>query len=163
MPWSQQGVDYGLGLRSLARPMEPPLVRERIRTAVRFFGVRMPGLAEEKILGFLKGMDLSCEVRTTDLCPGERLASYRDWGRPREPLFYARPGTSAFDLGVNPANRVFSRYVVRRKVDALECRTTGVVDAWTVVHAPFVANGGGMQVIVPHAGHYLKYVGVWPG
>jgi hypothetical protein len=138
-----------------------PLVQRSTRTALEFFQQYMPALEEETKKGFLRGMDLHSEVRSEWLPPGTKVAAFRRQGEALFKLFYTKPGTSVYHLGVVPAGRRYRRFNVKRSVDVLAARAASFVYASAedvVAGRPLWAvagGGGGIQYIIPHADSFL--------
>ena len=149
-----------------------PVPRQGVRTALKFFAAQMPTLSTEMALNFLRAMDLSRKVEAVTLRPGEPLIAFRtDAEINASPfrLFYARPGASMFDSGINHAGRRIVRFKARTAAPALETYTTGAIDIWTVREnaqpttvvprkntTGVMAMGGGAQLVVPNAAAVLE-------
>jgi len=151
-----------------------PVPRRGVRTALRFFAERMPTLPVEMALNFLRAMDLSLEVRALTLTPGEAVIAFRtDAEIASNPfrLFYARPGASKFELGINDTGRRAVRFHVRAAAPALESHTTGALDVWSIpangqplFRSPrankvgYMASAGGVQLLIPNSASVLEAV-----
>jgi hypothetical protein len=142
-----------------------PLVQKSTRTALEFFQQYMPALEEQTKRGFLRGMDLHSEVRSEWLPPGTKVAAFRRQGEALFKLFYTKPGTSVYHLGVVPAGRRFRRFNVKRSLDVLAARAASFVYASAedvVAGRPLWATAGGgsgVQYIIPHADEFLELMG----
>lgn len=152
MHWSEFTIDHWLW--ELDRPGEPPLVRERVRTAVSFLEVHARHRDDQFVLGYLKSIDFTSEVLVTLLGCGERLAAFRRPQAAQEQRFFTRAGTSVLDLGIDPRGRRFSLYSVRSMVEALESRIAPYNDKDT----GYAAGGGGMQYIIFDSGRFLERI-----
>lgn len=134
-----------------------PAVENNVRTALDFFQRRMPTLDEDTRFGFLRGMDLHKEIQVEWLHGGSQVAAFRRGGEPLFKLFYTKPGTSAFHLGIVPVCRRFHRFRVRRSAEVLACRAADFVyaSAEEAAAARFSwalpGGGGGLQYIIPNA------------
>jgi hypothetical protein len=141
-----------------------PLVQKSTRAALEFFQQYMPALEEQTKGGFLRGMDLHSEVRAEWLPPGTKVAAFRRQGEPLFKLFYTKPGTSVYRLGVVPAGRRFRPFRVKRSVDVLAARAASFVYASSddvLAGRPLWATGGGggdIQYIIPHADSFLEAI-----
>ncbi len=152
----------------LGKPKAPPLVRERLEVALKYFRKSLSGRDWDTILGFLKGIDFSKPVRLTTLRRGEMLAKY---GYPERPgSFLTKIGTGMDRLGINPKERSFFRYEVVEDVEVLESHVAPIADTWTdkgtvpvrgrdgailKANKKYQAGGGGTQYIVD-VGQLLK-------
>lgn len=125
--------------------------RDGLGTALRFFHVRMPDLPRSMRLNFLKGMDLHSRVLEVTLLPPQALAAFRKCNEDPMRLFYTKAGVSVHDLGINPQTREFRRFRVARPVIALQSRCAPAIDKWTDERHYYVANGGGLQFIIPNS------------
>lgn len=115
----------------------------------------MPEARDGLIISFLKGMDLHKPVQMRRLHPPASVAAFRSCTRDSIGLFYTKQGTSMHILGINPGNRKFFRYRVRRLVTVLESRCAAAKDTWSD-GVPHIANGGGLQYIIPNARSSLE-------
>lgn len=152
MPVTDSEIDAWASRLSIT---SAPLVRASLGTALRYFEMWMPTLDEETKLGFLRGMDLHKPVKVTRLPAGTGLAAFRQAGESPFKLFYTKVGTSIENVGVNPATRSFVRFVVRSDVEALESRATAIADTWSVAGQRYVADGGGIQYVIPASSAFL--------
>jgi hypothetical protein len=124
---------------------------------LRFFNARMPNLTESERFEFLKAMDLHHPVAEITLLPQQEVAAFRKSNQNPLRLFYTKVGTSVHHLGVNPDARVFRRFRVLRPVVALQSRCAGARDRWSDPgQSPFVAAGGGLQLVIPNAEAVLQ-------
>jgi hypothetical protein len=139
-------------LSVLGRPMEPPLVRARLESALTFFRSRIPMKATEDIEGMLKGIDFSKPVSETTLDPGTEIVTYAKRVDARAPgdyrlgEYYTKPGSSTNRLGINdgktvgldgkpiedPNTRHFVRLRINQQMTVLESRASEINDTWTV-------------------------------
>jgi hypothetical protein len=130
---------------------DAPVVRAGLLATLSFFHLRMPDLPRSMRLNFLKAMDLHSPVSEITLSPGNIVAAFRKSTEDPLKLFYTKPGSSPHQLGVNPNDRGFMRYRVRRPAPALQSRATAAVDTWTDNRQYYVASGGAIQLIIPDA------------
>jgi hypothetical protein len=151
-------VSYWLE-KVLAKPHEPPEVRDRLYTALNFFKKTMPDLAWDKKMGFLQAIDFNhVEVEHLEAKEGEglqigsELIAYRDRGEDPVRLYYTEVGTSPTRVGIDSTGRKFFRFKVIALADMLRCRTSGVVAYKTGA----MVSGGGMQYIIPNAQKCLE-------
>lgn len=148
-----------------------PVPRQNLATILRFFQMHMPRLSTENAVSMINAMDLSRPVRQVQLQTGEELVAFRIGNESQFKLFYARPGASKYNLGVNPAGRSIVRYRVRMPAPALEAYTTGAIDFWTQTQAGQVttvvpranttgvmAFGGDVQLMVPRSFSCLEVI-----
>ena len=142
--WGRSAEEW---LVLLGKPKAPPLVLQRLETALGFLRERLPGRTAESIAGYLKGMDLSKPVRRVTLGRGQELVMYGDPARPG--LFLTKPGTAMDRLGINPNGRQFLRFRLTKDVEALESRANPYPDTWTEPGKKYQAGGGGTQYILP--------------
>lgn len=132
-----------------------PLTRAGINTSLRYFHARMPKLPRKTMLSFLRGMDLHKPVKRIMLDQGTTVAAFRQPTEDPLKLFYTKVGSSVHRLGVNPAQRQFHRYLVTSPVEVLASRAAGMSWGWTLPGPDYLANGGDVQYIIPHAYLYL--------
>jgi len=158
--WGRNADEW---LAALGKSKAPPLVRQKLEVALKFFRERFPSRTAAQVEGYLKGMDLSQEVRVVTLSPGTEVVGYGDPGKLG--LYYTKPGTDLDRLGVADANRQFMRCRVRTPVPVLESTTTGVADTWTPGRTPTfptgsktLAGGGGTQYVIPDAVQILELI-----
>jgi hypothetical protein len=119
----------------------------------------MPALRDEEAFAFLKGMDLHSPVTQVTLAPPQQVAAFRFANQDPLRLFYTKVGTSVHHLGVNTGHRVFRRFRLVRPTVALQSRCAGVRDTWSDPNeSPYVAAGGGTQLIIPDATQVLEVV-----
>ena len=141
-----------------------PLQERNVRTALAFFQRRMPSLKEDSKLGYLRGMDLHREVQEEWLHSGVEVAAFRRAGEPLFKLFYTKPGTSPFHLGIVPNDRAFHRFRVQWSVQVLASRAGSYVYASAGDAAPgqrswaLPGGGGGQQYIIPNADQFLDEI-----
>ena len=137
---------------------DAPLTRSGLSTALQFFHAHMPNLPRSLRIAFLKGMDLHKQVRTTELNPPTVVAAFRKCTEDPFKLFYTKAGTSVRTLGVNPATRQFQRFRVRTRVVVLESRCASARDTWTDPTQAVIAEGGGVQFIIPDSFRPLETI-----
>lgn len=142
-------------LATLGKAKAPPLQRENLTTALRFFQERFPGKSAEQIEGYLKGMDLSKAVARAPLPAGTEVVAYGD--PTRLGMYYTKVGSPMDRLGIAEGSRRFMRFRVKRTMTVLESKTTGVADTWTTGGRELV-GGGGTQYIIPDAAASLEPV-----
>lgn len=140
---------------------DAPFRREGIRAALSFFAQNMSGLSTDDAIDFLFAMDLTKPVRPVYLWPGEKLVAFRHPTESPFKLFFARPGASVHQSGVDVAGRSIARFVVRASAPALESVATSVVVTWGGARGPAIAPrkmtygpmgfGGGAQLLVPQS------------
>jgi hypothetical protein len=134
-----------------------PFVEGNVRTALEFFQRRMPSLPDDTAFGFLRGMDLHSEVRVAWLYVGAQVAAFRREGEPLFKLFYTKPGTSSYHLGIVPLGRRFHRFRVLWTTEVLASRAADYVYASADEAAghrfswALPGGGGGIQYIIPNA------------
>lgn len=151
-------------LERLGLPVAVPLVARNLLTALEFINRRMPGVPQETVEGFLRGIDLHKEVRLIWLQPGETVSAFRRFGEPLFKLFYTKVGTSPDRLGIVPTGRQFRRFVVRRTVEALSSKAAAFVYASAedpIAGTPpwrWPGGGGGIQYIIPDAESSLELI-----
>jgi hypothetical protein len=149
-------------LRRLGFRLTGPLLEERVRTALEFFARRMPTLAEDTRFGFLRGMDLHKPLEVQWLPDGARVAAFRLADEPLLKLFYTKPGTSPYHLGIVPGGRRFQRFRLRQPCEVLISRAADFVYASANAAATGQRSwarpggGGGLQYIIPHADRFLE-------
>jgi hypothetical protein len=141
-----------------------PLVQRSARAALEFFQERMPGLDEKTKAGFLRAMDLHHEVKRQWLNSGAKVAAFRRQSEPLFKLFYTKPGTSAYHLGIVPNGRRFRPFKVKRAVEVLSARAGSFVYASADdvgAGCPLWAmpgGGSGIQYIIPNADSCLELI-----
>lgn len=147
---------------------------QNVQEALCFFMNRMSTLPPVMAFNFLSAMDLSSPVATKKLTKGTQLLAFRSQTECEFKLFYTRPGANPYSLGILANGRVAVQYEVSSdKAYALESRTTGTIDVWsvpTVVQSTMVSvkadkfgsmvSGGGIQLIIPSAERYLLLTNV---
>lgn len=151
-------------LTQLGFRLTGPFLENNVRTALEFFARRMPALDEETRLGFFRGMDLHKPIQAVWLAGGTAVAAFRRQGEPLFKLFYTKPGTSPYQLGVVPVGRSFHRFRVRVPAEVLAARAGDYVyasadDAAAARFSWALPGGGrGLQYIIPSAEHVLEEV-----
>ena len=152
---------------------DAPVRRSGIRTSLQFFQARMPALPASMALNFLLAMDLSRKVVSCTVPKGEKIIAFRNRTESEFKLFYTRAGASKHTSGINPCGRIAVQYTVHNPTPALESYTTGAIDVWSVpathqqttiaVRAGsygVMAEGGGIQLIIPDAARNLTITNV---
>ncbi len=151
---------WGLSVREwlarIGKSKAPPLVERRLAQALRFLRERFPGKNAKSIEGYVKGMDLSREVQLVTLEVGTEVIAYGDPNRLG--MFYTKVGTGMQRLGIDSGSRQFMRFRLTSRVTALESRASGVADTWTTPGSKALAEGGGLQYIIPDATQVLQAV-----
>lgn len=145
-------------LQRVGKPMEPALVRDRIARAMTFFQDRIGWDVDARLDSFLECIDYSSEVQDKDLLMDEEVIGYRNAScsaRLIDPfgLYFTKVGVSKHDVGINVDNRLFVRYLVRRRVAALHCRSENRMPRG-MSGSP--GMGGGPQIIIPQASQHLR-------
>jgi hypothetical protein len=150
-------------LNQLVYRLTGPFLESNVQAALDFFQRRMPSLSVETKLGFFRGIDLHKPVCVEWLPAGAIIAAFRRQGEPLFKLFYTKPGTSAYHLGVVPIGRRFFRFRVRASVEVLSSRAGSFIYAAAADSAGGPAwatpgGGGGIQYIVPDAMQSLEEI-----
>jgi hypothetical protein len=118
--------------QKLLMPKAPPVVRQRVTTALKFFEENSnEGL--DAVAKYLKAIDFKSPagVEAVSLKAGNELVMYGDPKKLGQ--FFAKPGTSTDGLGVSAGTRNFLRLRVKRgaEIKALRSRANSMVDTWT--------------------------------
>ncbi len=164
--FEEETISYYLKL--LGKPKEPPLVRQRVGIAIRFFRdvAKMP---HEEMVGMLKGIDFNSPVEVTSLNVGDIVGQNVRSGAKFLGNWFARVGYATEDLGLAKGNRTLQRFRIKRALPSLKSRSAGIIDSWTPQRSPDVtlrrpapggagapvetpgemARGGGEQFFVP--------------
>jgi hypothetical protein len=147
------GASLDAWLGKLGKSSAPPLQRQNLRTALKFFQEGFPGKSAEQIEGYVKGMDLSKSVRLTALPAGTEVIAYGD---PRRlGMYYTKAGLPMDRLGIAEGARKFMRFRLTNSTTVLESNATGVADTWTT-SSKQLAGGGGTQYVIPDASSNLQ-------
>lgn len=158
------GLNCHETLARLGFRLTSPFVENNVRVALEFFQRRMPGLSEETRFGFLRGMDLHKPVQVEWLHVNTPVAAFRREGEPLFKLFYTKPGTSPFQLGIIPVGRRFHRFRVGCSVAVLASRAADFIyasaDEAAVARFRWAlpGGGGGLQYIISNADQILAEV-----
>ena len=163
-------------LEGLGKSDAPPMVRERVEQAAEYFETRFENRTETQIVGFLKGIDFSFDVRVVALASiapvGSILIQYVASGRPGN--FFTKPGYAFDQLGIASGSREFRRFrVVSGAAQVLVTTASPVSDTWTFgrtanVYTPVLGRqpwqpparagelvgGGGLQIVIPDPVNY---------
>ena len=151
----------------LGKPKAPPLVRERLETALEFFRDRIPGKEAGSIEGYIKGIDLAKPVARVSLDPGKELAMFGDKKAPGS--FYTKPGTGMDRLGIHDESlkkgpfgteavrpREFLRLRVVSRIEALESIAGPAKDTWSIKGTQQYVGGGGTQSMIPDMAELIR-------
>ena len=129
-----------------ARPMEPPLVRARIGTALKFMKEKFPKWTLDDLVSRLKGIDFSKPVELVELAPNDVLAQQFN-GRVGQ--WFTKAGTPIDRLGIAPGQRRFTLWKVTARAQALESTAAAAADTWTDPGLrKILVSGGGKQYLV---------------
>jgi hypothetical protein len=122
-------------------------------TAFNFYNSKGdPAWNSSRILNHIRGIDLSKPVEITEIPEGTTLVQYQVPGG-KQGNYFAPPGTSASELGINPAGKVPTTFKTTEKVTALKSTAAPILVDWET--PPFEADGGGTQFFT-HTPELLK-------
>lgn len=165
-------VDVDKYLQALGKPGAPSQVRERVERAADYFETRFPVKTMTEIVGYLRAVDFSLDVRAVKLAAiapvGSTLIQNVASGRPGN--FFTKPGYAADRLGIATGNRLFRRFrVTSGSAEVLVSTAAPVSDTWTPgrtrnVYTPLpgrqpwqppgrageLVGGGGLQIVIPN-------------
>ncbi len=163
------GVDQYL--QAIGKPGAPKLVRERVKLAADYLATHFPTKSTLDIVGFLKAIDFSRDVREVRLAAIAPVQSIliQYMGNRGAGNFFSKPGYAADRLGIAEGSRTFRRFrVISGSAMALVCTAAPVSDTWTQgrtlnVYSPLpgrapgspagrageLVGGGGLQIILP--------------
>ncbi len=169
-------IDVDKYLQALGKPGAPQAVRERVEEAAQYFETHFPTRTVTEIVGFLKGIDFSLDVRVVALASiapvDSILIQNVASGRPGN--FFTKPGYAVDQLGIAQGSREFRRFRVNSGGGMVLVSTAAAVsDTWTPgrtlnVYTPILGRqpwqpparagelvgGGGLQIVIPNP---LKY------
>lgn len=159
-------------LEALGKHTVPPLVRERVLTAVGFFETQFSGKSFADIVGYLKAIDFARDVQVKPLAAvapmNSELVQYVA-SRQGPGNFFTKSGYPPEALGIATGNRQFQRFRVSNgNVPVLVCAAAATSDTWTpgrtrTVTTPQplrppgappgrageLVGGGGLQIVIP--------------
>lgn len=122
-----------------AKPSLERVIAQRRAAAQDFY--RSQGLSEKAAADHMQGIDFTKPVEVETLKPGTLVSQWQRPGRPQG-NYYAPPGTDPATLGINPAGRLETQYVVTQPVQVLKSTAADIPD-WEGSGASF--KGGGSQ------------------
>ena len=113
-------------------------------TAYGFY--RSGGWSANRTLAHIRGIDFTKSVQVTPLPSG--TSAVQHWV-PGTPVgnYFAPVGTSASQLGINPAGRVPVLFAVSGDITVLRSTAAPILDTWTVPGVPFRAAGGASSTV----------------
>lgn len=125
---------------------DAPMTRENAAVAIKFL-TKHCGHSEEKIISYMRAMDLSKEVKTIQIPEGRFLAGFKDPDNASRPHplhgeFFTKAGTSPTSLGIEVDRQHYVKYQVNAKTKAL------LSTASAFAHEKR-GSGGGEQFIIP--------------
>jgi Bacterial toxin 46 len=154
-----------------------PQVQARVQTALDFlqkhYGKEPDKTRREnKILGEIKCIDFSKSVSLPTMTAATRLVGVKD---PRKPpdsaVYFTKSGHPASRLGIATEGalptdpRVLDKALYRYEVvtpipagEILESTCAPAADTWSIVGQKVLADGGGLQYLIPNMNRYLRYV-----
>ncbi len=124
----------------------------RRETAYRFYRF-LANWSPGRIMSHVEGIDFAKPVEIVEIPSGKILVQYIVSGR-KIGNYFAEPGTSASQLGINPTGRETVRLIAMKPVIALKSTAREIDDTWTVPGTTYHASGGGTQFFVPTPGDF---------
>lgn len=147
-------------LKALGKSGAPPPVRDKVALAGGFLMHHFKDAA--KATDYLRGIDLSREVKITSLSPGAMITQHFSG---RLGNWYSVSGVSTYELGISAAGRQLKRFRVSRPIQVLESRSAPTVDSWTRGHrvdrprmGGEYVTGGGIQYVLPDGAAVLQEI-----
>lgn len=135
-----------------------PMPSAGIQAAIGYFDARLPKVAVEDRLSFLKGMDFHKPVEIVPLKAGLQLAAWRDPSGRVFGYYYAQVGATPRSLGICADGKQYHRYRVRRSCLALKSWSTSIRTEWDKKRPRFLASGGIVQYVIGDASSYLEVI-----
>ena len=122
-------------------------------TAYGFY--KSGGWSADRTLAHIRGIDFTKPVQVTQLPAG--TSAVQHWV-PGTPVgnYFAPVGTSASQLGINPAGRVPVLFTAGSDITVLRSTAAPILETWTVPAAPFRAAGGSIQFFTHTPGLFIK-------
>ena len=136
----------------------------RRKVAEDFYQTHYPDQSADSRNSHINGIDMTQPVEATTVPPPPRMGQHMYPGdNPRPGNYFAPPGTSSSELGINPqAMNKDSGQVETRAygefdsppggTPALRTTAAPVEDTWSDPDNPYNASGGGTQYNVPDKG-----------
>jgi Na+-transporting methylmalonyl-CoA/oxaloacetate decarboxylase gamma subunit len=129
-------------------------IRGNREIASGFF--RSQGIPEEKIPGYLQGIDLSQPVTVETIGSGRSLYQYQPPGAPQGNWYSQKPNVSPDELGISPVGenrsagtiepKQLNAYQTSEPILVLRSTAAPVNDTWSVRGQSYPAAGGGTQL-----------------
>lgn len=113
------------------------------------------GWSDAKIASHMAGIDFNYPVDVVSLPQGETLVQHMVPGS-RVGNYFAPEGTSASQLGINPAGRIPTLFSPNADVQVLRSTAAPITDTWTVPGTSFRASGGGTQYFTRNPGNFSR-------
>jgi hypothetical protein len=147
-------------------------VQDRVRVALDFLQKHYGTARPDKILSEIKCIDFSKSVALPMIPTGTRLVGSKDPRvSPYRAVYFTKSGHPMDRLGISPAgairtnpkvlDKVLYRYEVLVTIpsgEALESTCAPAADTWSVPGRKVLADGGGLQYLIPNMNRYLRYL-----
>jgi hypothetical protein len=147
-------------------------VQDRVRVALDFLQKHYGTARPDKILSEIKCIDFSKSVGLPMIPTGTRLVGSKDPRvSPYRAVYFTKSGHPMDRLGISPAgairtnpkvlDKVLYRYEVLVTIpsgEALESSCAPAADTWSVPGRKVLADGGGLQYLIPNMNRYLRYL-----
>ncbi|MBA4124007.1 MAG: hypothetical protein H0X72_16310 [Acidobacteria bacterium] len=111
---------------------------------------RQAGWQQSRIDQHLAGIDFTKPVDVITIPKGTEVIQYQVPGKPVG-NYFAPPGTTASELGMNPAGRQPRTFTTIKDMQVLRSTASPAVDTWSNAGKSFQTQGGGTQYFAPNA------------